>query len=115
CQQDDDPFDDPQEYWDPESSTPLPGEDELTVEELAGIREAASDEMLALDTASTGRRGPGQAGAARALPGGAASRAAGGGAGVAGGERDGVGRDAGLRPAGGGRRHRGGCRRRRLR
>jgi hypothetical protein len=25
CQQDDDPFDDPQEYWDPESCAPPPG------------------------------------------------------------------------------------------
>ena len=62
CEQDDDPSDDPQEYWDPESCAPPPGEDELTAGELAGIREAAADEMLALDAASTGRRGPGQAG-----------------------------------------------------
>ena len=25
CEQDDDPFDDPQEYWDPESCAPPPG------------------------------------------------------------------------------------------
>ena len=58
CAQDDDPADAPQEYWDPESCAPPPGQDELTAEELAGIREAADDVMLALDAASTGRRGP---------------------------------------------------------
>jgi len=83
CAQDDDPFDDPQEYWDPEASAPPPGRDELTGEELAGIREAAADEMLALDAASTGRRGPGQAGSARTFPGESASRAAGFGTGMA--------------------------------
>ena len=83
CAQDDDPFDDPQEYWDPEASAPPPGQDELTAGELAGIAEAAADEMLALDAASTGRRGPGQAGSARVFPGESASRAAGFGAGMA--------------------------------
>ena len=62
CGQDDDPADDPQEYWDPESGAPPPGQDELTGEELAEAREAAADEMLALQAASTGRRGPGMAG-----------------------------------------------------
>jgi hypothetical protein len=83
CAQDDDPFDDPQEYWDPGSCAPRPGEDELTAEELAGMAEAAGDEMLALDAASTGRRGPGQAGSARTFPGASASRAAGFGVGMA--------------------------------
>ena len=83
CEQDDDPSDAPQEYWDPESCAPPPGEDELTAGELAGIAEAAADEMLALDAASTGRRGPGQAGSARVFPGESASRAAGFGAGMA--------------------------------
>ena len=83
CAQDDDPFDDPQEYWDPESCAPPPGQDELTAEELAGVREAAADEGLALDAASTGRRGPGQAGSARIFPGESASRAAGFGTGMA--------------------------------
>jgi len=55
----------PSEYWDPESCAPPPGEDELTLAELAGIAVAAAAEMLALDAASTGRRGPGQAGSAR--------------------------------------------------
>ena len=83
CALDDDPSDDPQEYRDPESCAPPPGEDELTADELAGIREAAADEMLALDAASTGRRGPGQAGSARVFPGESASRAAGFGTGMA--------------------------------
>ena len=33
--------------------------DPLTAEELAEIREAAADELLAVEAASTGRRGPG--------------------------------------------------------
>ena len=83
CAQNDDPADAPQEYWDPESCAPPPGQDELTADELAGIAAAAADEMLALDAASTGRRGPGQAGSARVFPGESASRAAGFGAGMA--------------------------------
>ena len=83
CAQDDDPSDAPEEYWDPESSAPPPGEDELTADELAGVREAAGDELLGLDAASTGRRGPGQAGSARTFPGESASRAAGFGVGMA--------------------------------
>jgi hypothetical protein len=83
CAQDDDPFDQPGEYWDPESCAPPPGEDELTAEELAGVGEAAADEMLALDAASTGRRGPGQGGSARVFPGESSSRAAGFGTGMA--------------------------------
>src|SRR5580692_10342784 len=53
-----------------------PGEDEdedyyppLTAGELAGIDEAAADELLAAKAASTGRRGPGQPGSARVFPG----------------------------------------------
>ena len=83
CAQDDDPSDAPQEYRDPESCAPPPGQDELTEQELAGIAAAAADEMLALDAASTGRRGPGQAGSARVFPGESASRAAGFGTGMA--------------------------------
>src|SRR5438876_11503526 len=83
CQLDDDPADAPQEYRDPESCAPPPGQDELTEQELAGIAEAAADEMLALDAASTGRRGPGQAGSARRFPGVSESRAAGFGTGLA--------------------------------
>jgi hypothetical protein len=83
CQLDDDPADAPQEYWDPEACAPPPGQDELTEQELAGAAEAAADEMLGLDAASTGRRGPGQAGSARVFPGVSASRAAGFGTGMA--------------------------------
>ena len=36
CEQDDDPTDQPEEYWDPESGAPPPWQDELTVEELDG-------------------------------------------------------------------------------
>ena len=83
CAQDDDPADAPQEYLDPESCAPPPGQDELTAEELAGVAEAAADEMLGLDAASTGRRGPGQVGSARVFPGASDSRAAGFGVGMA--------------------------------
>jgi hypothetical protein len=83
CARDDDPADAPEEYWDPESCAPPPGQDELTAAELAGIGEAAADELRALDAASTGRRGPGQAGSARVFPGVSNSRAAGFGTGMA--------------------------------
>jgi hypothetical protein len=79
----DDPFEDPEEYQDLEACTPPPGQDQLTAGELAGIAGAAADEMLALDAASTGRRGPGHAGSARIFPGESASRAAGFGTGMA--------------------------------
>src|SRR6187397_2449663 len=49
------PSDAPEGYWDPESCAPPPGQDELTADELAGVAEAAGDEMLALDAASTER------------------------------------------------------------
>ena len=48
----------------------------LTEEELAGIREAAADELLAIEAATTGRRGPGQPGSARVFPGQSSSPAA---------------------------------------
>jgi Domain of unknown function (DUF222) len=48
----------------------------FTAEELAGIREAAADELLAVEAASTGRRGPGQPGSARVFPGESSSPAA---------------------------------------
>jgi Domain of unknown function (DUF222) len=48
----------------------------LTEEELAGIREAAADELLAVEAATTGRRGPGQPGSARVFPGQSSSPAA---------------------------------------
>ena len=59
-----------------------PGEEEyedhepLTEEELAGIRAAAADELLAVEAATTGRRGPGQPGSARVFPGQSCSAAA---------------------------------------
>jgi len=69
------PFD-LEEWWDPDGPPP-PGEDELTSEEVAGIRAAAADEMLALKAATTGRRGPGYVGSARIFPGESSSPAAG--------------------------------------
>ena len=48
----------------------------FTAGELAEIREAAADELLAAKAASTGRRGPGQPGSARTFPGESASPAA---------------------------------------
>ena len=55
----------------------------LTADELAEIREAAADELLAVEAAATGRRGPGQPGSARVFPGESASPAAGFGPGMA--------------------------------
>ncbi len=48
----------------------------LTPEELAEIRQAAADELLAVEAATTGRRGPGQPGSARVFPGESSSPAA---------------------------------------
>src|SRR5580704_11192305 len=65
-----------------------PGEEEyedyapLTPDELAEIREAAADELLAVQAATTGRRGPGQPGSARIFPGESSSPAAGFGPGM---------------------------------
>ena len=53
----------------------------LTPEELAEIRQAAADELLAVEAATTGRRGPGQPGSARIFPGESSSPAAGSGPG----------------------------------
>jgi Domain of unknown function (DUF222) len=50
--------------------------DPLTAEELAEICEAAADELLAVEAASSGRRGPGQPGSARVFPGESSSPAA---------------------------------------
>src|ERR1700748_312854 len=55
---------------------------QLTPEELAEIREAAADELLAVEAATTGRRGPGQPGSARVFPGQSSSPAAGFGPGM---------------------------------
>ena len=54
----------------------------FTAEELAEIREAAADELLAVEAATTGRRGPGQPGSARVFPGRSSSPAAGCGPGM---------------------------------
>jgi hypothetical protein len=55
----------------------------FTAAELAEIREAAADELLAVKAATAGRRGPGQPGSARVFPGESASPAAGFGPGMA--------------------------------
>ena len=54
----------------------------FTPDELAEIREAAADELLAVEAATTGRRGPGQPGSARVFPGESSSPAAGFGPGM---------------------------------
>jgi hypothetical protein len=56
--------------------------DPLTPAELAEIRQAAADDLLAVEAATTGRRGPGQPGSARVFPGESASPAAGFGPGM---------------------------------
>ena len=55
----------------------------FTGEEVAEIQEAAADELLAVEAATTGRRGPGQPGSARVFPGASASPAAAFGPGMA--------------------------------
>jgi Domain of unknown function (DUF222) len=71
CEHDEPPA--PDEFEDYEPFTP---------EELAEIREAAADELLAVEAATTGRRGPGQPGSARVFPGQSSSPAAGFGPGM---------------------------------
>ena len=68
--------DDPPEEEEYEDSAPL------TVEELAEVRQAAADDLLAVEAATTGRRGPGQPGSARLFPGESSSPAAGFGPGM---------------------------------
>jgi hypothetical protein len=58
CEHDEPP--EPEEY---EDFAPL------TAKELAEIRQAAADELLAVEAAAAGRRGPGQPGSARVFPG----------------------------------------------
>jgi hypothetical protein len=65
CEHDEPPS--PDEFEDFEPFTP---------DELAEIREAAADELLAVEAATTGRRGPGQPGSARIFPGQSSSPAA---------------------------------------
>ena len=55
----------------------------LTPAELAEVRQAAADDLLAVKAATTGRRGPGQPGSARVFPGESSSPAAGFGPGMA--------------------------------
>src|SRR6516164_8283780 len=68
---------------------PPPGDEEdedfnpLTPEELAEIRQAAADDLLAVEAATTGRRGPGQPGSERVFPGESAGPAASFGPGMA--------------------------------
>ena len=54
----------------------------FTAEELAEVRQATADELLAVEAATTGRRGPGQPGSARVFPGQSSSPAAGFGPGM---------------------------------
>ena len=89
------PFD-PEEWFDPEGPPP-PGEDQLTAEELAGIRQVMDDQpeaaaeaarlkstgAIGAIAASLGRRGPGQPGSAHRFPGESSSRAAAFGSGLA--------------------------------
>jgi hypothetical protein len=67
CEQDEGYREEEDEYGDVEP---------FTEEELAEIREAAADELLAVGAATTGRRGPGQPGSARVFPGESSSPAA---------------------------------------
>ena len=55
----------------------------LTADELAEVENAAGDELLAVEAATTGRRGPGQPGSARVFPGESSSPAAAFGPGMA--------------------------------
>ncbi len=65
CEHDEPPEDEEFEDFEP-----------LVPDELAEIREAAADELLAVEAATTGRRGPGQPGSARVFPGESSSPAA---------------------------------------
>src|SRR6476646_7303472 len=64
------------EHEDPPLEEEYEDYEPLTAEELAGIGEAAADELLAAGAAATGRRGPGQPGSARVFPGESSSPAA---------------------------------------
>src|SRR5689334_24064297 len=73
CEQDEGHLQDEGEYGDVEP---------FTAEELAEIQAAAADELLAVEAATTGRRGPGQPGSTRVFPGQSSSPAAGFGPGM---------------------------------
>src|SRR5262245_24381270 len=73
CEQDEGHLQDEEEYE---------GFEPFTAEELAEVREAAADELLDVEAAPTGRRGPGQPGSARVFPGQSSSPAAGFGPGM---------------------------------
>ncbi len=64
------------EHEDPPEPEEFGGFPELTADELAEIEDAAADELLAIEAATTGRRGPGQPGSARVFPGQSSSPAA---------------------------------------
>ena len=64
------------EHDDPPGDEEFEDFEPLTPDELAEIREAAADELLAVEAATTGRRGPGQPGSARVFPGESSSPAA---------------------------------------
>jgi hypothetical protein len=66
----------------PEDEDEYGGFEPFTPDELTEIREAAADELLAVEAATTGRRGPGQPGSARVFPGQSSSPAAGFGPGM---------------------------------
>jgi hypothetical protein len=73
CEQDEGHLEDEDEYGDFEP---------FTAGELAEICEAAADELIAVEAATTGRRGPGQPGSARVFPGESSSPAGGFGPGM---------------------------------
>jgi hypothetical protein len=64
------------EHDDPPEPEEFGGFPELTPDELAEIEDAAADELLAIEAATTGRRGPRQPGSARVFPGESSSPAA---------------------------------------
>ena len=83
CEQDDDSFDDSGGVLGPRVLRAAARSGRADRRGARRVGEAAADEMLALDAASTGRRGPEMPGSARVFPGESASRAAGFGTGMA--------------------------------
>jgi hypothetical protein len=70
------------EHDEPPEPEEYEGFDPLTPEELAEVRQAAADDLLAVRAATAGRRGPRQPGSARLFPGESSSPAAGFGPGM---------------------------------